>query len=127
MISLKHKLFARTRLRLLGFAPGTSLNYSDKQHSICLAVERQLPGIPHQLCQYHYLKDLAKPVCEADRQFRKELKKQVRKIRPIEVAVQQSGDNWEAQIAHLSRDSNFCCSSSTRFMELFGSTETRNF
>lgn len=72
---------------------------SDKQHSICLAVERQLPGIPHQLCQYHYLKDLAKPVCEADRQFRKELKKQVRKIRPIEVAVQQSGDNWEAQIA----------------------------
>ncbi len=40
---------------------------SDKQHSICLAIERQLPGIAHQLCQYHYLKDLAKPVCEQDR------------------------------------------------------------
>ena len=25
---------------------------SDKQHSICLAIKRQLPGIPHQLCQY---------------------------------------------------------------------------
>ncbi len=40
---------------------------SDQQHSICLAIKRQLPGIPHQLCQYHYLKDLAQPACERDR------------------------------------------------------------
>ena len=71
---------------------------SDKQHSICLAVERQLPGIPHQLCHYHYLKDLAKPVCEADRQLKKELKKRVRQIRPVEVAAQKSNNNPEAQI-----------------------------
>ena len=71
---------------------------SDKQHSICLAVERQLPGIPHQLCHYHYLKDLAKPVCEADRQLKKELKKQVRKIRSLEIVAQQSNSSPEAAI-----------------------------
>ena len=62
---------------------------SDKQESICQAVERQLPGVSHQLCHYHYLKDLAKPVCEADRQLKKELKKKVRQIRPLERAAEQ--------------------------------------
>ena len=71
---------------------------SDKQHSICLAIKRQLPEIPHQLCQYHYLKDLAQPACEQDRQLKKELKKKIRQIRPIEVAAQQSDKTPEAQI-----------------------------
>ena len=71
---------------------------SDKQHSICLAIKRQLPEIPHQLCQYHYLKDLAQPACEQDRQFKKELKKKIRQIRPIEVAAEQSDQTPEAQI-----------------------------
>ncbi len=71
---------------------------SDKQHSICLAIKRQLPEIPHQLCQYHYLKDLAEPACEQDRQLKKELKKKIRQIRPIEVAAQKSDQTSEAQI-----------------------------
>jgi hypothetical protein len=29
---------------------------SDKQESLCLAVEKELPGVPHQLCHYHYLR-----------------------------------------------------------------------
>jgi hypothetical protein len=57
---------------------------SDKQESICLAIERQLPGVPHQLCHYHYLKDLAQPVCEADRNFNKQLKQQIRQLRSVE-------------------------------------------
>jgi hypothetical protein len=65
---------------------------SDKQESICLAVKRQLPGIPHQLCHYHYLKDLAQPVSEADRNFNKQLKHQVRRLKPIErLAAAQDG------------------------------------
>lgn len=32
---------------------------SDKQESLCLAVEKELPGVPHQLCHYHYLRDVA--------------------------------------------------------------------
>ena len=48
---------------------------SDKQESICLAVQHKLPIVPHQICHYHYLKDVAQPVCEADRHVKKALKK----------------------------------------------------
>jgi hypothetical protein len=57
---------------------------SDGQHSIRRAVARTLPGIPHQLCQFHYLREAARPIFEADRHAKKELKKRVRGVRPIE-------------------------------------------
>ena len=57
---------------------------SDGQHPICRAVAGVLPGVPHQLCQFHYLREAAKEVYEADRHAKKELKKRVRGVRPIE-------------------------------------------
>jgi hypothetical protein len=57
---------------------------SDGQLSIRKAVTSVLPGVPHQLCQFHYLREAAKPIYEADRHAKKELKKQVRGVRPIE-------------------------------------------
>jgi hypothetical protein len=41
---------------------------SDGRHSIRNAVATALPTVPHQLCQFHYLREAAKPVYEADRQ-----------------------------------------------------------
>lgn len=61
---------------------------SDKQESIRLAVSRRLAGVPHQLCHYHYLRDLTQPVCEADRHVKKEIKKKVRGIRQIERQIE---------------------------------------
>jgi hypothetical protein len=57
---------------------------SDGQHAIRKAVGSALPGVPHQLCQFHYLREAAKEVYEADRHAKKELKKRVRGVRPIE-------------------------------------------
>jgi hypothetical protein len=57
---------------------------SDGQTSIRNAVATALPGVPHQLCQFHYLREAARPIYEADRHAKKELKKRVRGIRPIE-------------------------------------------
>lgn len=66
---------------------------SDKQSSVCVAVEKELPGVSHQLCQFHYLRDMAKPVCEADRKLKKQLKQKVRGIREVERKVaHESGD-----------------------------------
>ncbi len=65
---------------------------SDGQRSIRNAVASALPGIPHQLCQFHYLREAAKPVYEADRHAKKELKKQVRGVRPIERALEARDD-----------------------------------
>jgi len=57
---------------------------SDGQHPIRRAVAGVLPGVPHKLCQFHYLREAAKEVYEADRNAKKELKKRVRGVRPIE-------------------------------------------
>src|SRR5581483_6426463 len=65
---------------------------SDGQQAIRNAVQTALPGVPHQLCQFHYLRQAAKPVVEADRHARKELKKQVRGVRPIERALEGRTD-----------------------------------
>jgi hypothetical protein len=70
---------------------------SDGQHSIRNAVATAFPGIPYQLCHFHYLREAAKPVYEADRHAKKELKKQVRGIRPIEREVEQQ-ENEDATI-----------------------------
>lgn len=65
---------------------------SDGQHSIRKAVQTELPGVPHQLCHFHYLREAAKPVYEADRHAKKELKKHLRGVRPIECSVEHRKD-----------------------------------
>lgn len=69
---------------------------SDGQHSVRRAVQMALPEVPHQLCHFHYLREAALPIFEADRHVKKELKKQVRGIRPIERAV-EGRDDLEAE------------------------------
>jgi len=65
---------------------------SDGQHSVRRAARLALPGVPHQLCQFHYLREAALPVFEADRHAKKELKKRIRGVRPIERAVEDRDD-----------------------------------
>jgi hypothetical protein len=65
---------------------------SDGQPSIRNAVSAALPGVAHQLCQFHYLREAAKEVYEADRHAKKELKKRVRGVRPIERGLEGRQD-----------------------------------
>ena len=62
---------------------------SDGQHSIPNAVAAALPGVPHGLCHFHYLREATKPLFEADRHAKKELKKLVRGVRPLEREIAQ--------------------------------------
>jgi hypothetical protein len=75
---------------------------SDGQISIRHAVARALPGVPHQLCQFHYLREAAKPLFEADRHAKKELKKRVRGVRPIERSLEGQSD------AHAEAARSYC-------------------
>ena len=70
---------------------------SDGQTSIRRAVERALPGVPHQLCQFHFLREAALPVFEADRHAKVQLKAQVRGVRPIERKL-EGRDDAEAEM-----------------------------
>jgi hypothetical protein len=72
---------------------------SDGQRLIRIAVAKALPGVPHQLCHFHYLREAAHPIFEADRHAKKELKKRIRGIRPIERAVGGRQDA-EADLVH---------------------------
>jgi hypothetical protein len=65
---------------------------SDGQHSIRKAVTKALPGVPYQLCQFHYLREAAKPIYEADRHAKVGLKKKVRGVRKIERRVEGRAD-----------------------------------
>jgi len=65
---------------------------SDGQHAVRQAVATLLPGVPHQLCQFHYLREAGRPIWEADRHAQKELRKRVRGIRAIEHQVEERTD-----------------------------------
>ena len=65
---------------------------SDAQRPIRLAVQQVLPDVPHQLCQFHYLKEAAKPIVEADRHAKTQLKKYTRGVREIERSVVMHDD-----------------------------------
>ena len=57
---------------------------SDAQESIRLAVAEVFPEVPHQLCQYHALREAAEPLWEADRHLLVEMKKELRGLRDVE-------------------------------------------
>jgi hypothetical protein len=75
-----------------GLGVTVSAAVSDGQHSIRNAIAAALPGVPHQLCHFHYLREAALPLYEADRHAKKELKKRVRGVRQIERKVEKRTD-----------------------------------
>jgi transposase len=60
---------------------------SDAQESLRLAVAAVFPEVPHQLCQYHALREAAEPLWEADRHLLVEVKKELRGVREVEERV----------------------------------------
>jgi hypothetical protein len=70
---------------------------SDGQHSIRKAVQQVFPQVPHQLCHFHYLREAARPIYEADRHAKKALKKYIRGVRPLERQMEGRTDA-EAEI-----------------------------
>jgi hypothetical protein len=64
---------------------------SDHQSSIRLGVKKALPGVPHQFCHFHYLKNAFKPVSELDRRLKVGLKHKVRGVRRVEEEAKRLG------------------------------------
>lgn len=68
--------------------PQVAALISDGQTTIRTAIAEVFPNAAHQLCQFHFLREAARPIHEADRHAKKELKKQVRGVREIERAAE---------------------------------------
>lgn len=65
---------------------------SDGQESIRNAVATVFPTVPHQVCQFHYLREAARPISEADRHAKVRLKKELRGVRLLERSVEEQDD-----------------------------------
>jgi hypothetical protein len=62
---------------------------SDKQEAFVKAIAAEFPDVPHRYCDNHFLRDLARPVLEADSHAKVQMRKKVRGLRRIEQAVLQ--------------------------------------
>jgi hypothetical protein len=62
---------------------------SDKQEAFVTGIAAEFPDVPHRYCDNHFLRDVAKPVLEADSHAKVQMRKKVRGLRKIEQAVLQ--------------------------------------
>ena len=67
---------------------------SDKQDAFVTGIAAEFPDVPHRYCDNHFLRDVAKPVLEADSHAKVQMRSKVRGLRKIEQAVlkQQSAE-----------------------------------
>jgi hypothetical protein len=76
---------AKDWAEMLGKSVGLWL--SDRQDAFVTGVAAEFPGVPHRYCQNHFLRDVAKPVLEADSHAKVRMRRKVRGLRKIEQAV----------------------------------------
>ena len=60
---------------------------SDKQDAFVQGIAAEFPGVPHRYCDNHFVRDVAKPVLEADSHTKVQMRRKVRGLRKIEQAV----------------------------------------
>jgi hypothetical protein len=68
---------------------------SDKQDAFVKGIAIEFPNVPHRYCANHFLRDVAKPVLEADSHAKVQMRKKVRGLRAIEKEVLE--DRRQAQ------------------------------
>jgi hypothetical protein len=79
---------------MLGQSVGLWL--SDRQDAFVTGIAAEFPGVPHRYCQNHFLRDVAKPVLEADSHTKVRMRRKVRGLRKIEQAVLKQRPGAEA-------------------------------
>jgi hypothetical protein len=76
---------AKAWAALLGKPVGLWL--SDRQDAFVTGIAAEFAGVLHRYCVNHFLRDVAKPVLEADSHSKVQMRKKVRGLRKIEQAV----------------------------------------
>ncbi len=98
---------AKTWATSLGKTVG--LWVSDKQDAFVTGIAAEFPGVPHRYCDNHFLRDVAKPVLEADSHAKVQMRRKVRGLRKVEQAIieyqhqaaeaRPAGDDPQAPVA----------------------------
>jgi hypothetical protein len=64
-----------------------ALGISDRQDAFVTGIAAEFPDVPHRSCANHFLRDVAKPILEADSHTKVQMRQKVRGLRKIEQAV----------------------------------------
>ncbi len=81
------RLIALAKRWAKALGKSVALWISDKQDAFVSGIKAEFPGVPHRYCGNHFLRDLAKPVLEADSHAKVQMRKKVRGLRGIERSV----------------------------------------
>jgi hypothetical protein len=81
------RLIATAKTWVQSLGKTVKLWISDKQEAFVKGIAAEFPGVPHRHCGNHFLRDLAKPVLEADSHAKVQMRKKVRGLRAIEKTV----------------------------------------
>jgi hypothetical protein len=81
------RLIAQAKAWASSLNKRVALWISDKQDAFVTGIAAEFPGVPHRYCDNHFLRDLAKPVSEADSHAKVQMRRKVRALRRIEQTV----------------------------------------
>jgi len=81
------RLIAQAKAWATSLNKTVSLWISDKQDAFVKGIAAEFPDVPHRYCENHFLRDLAKPVLDADSHAKVQMRRKVRGLRKIEQAV----------------------------------------
>ena len=81
------RLIAKSKEWVESLGKPVALWLSDNQDAFLTGIAAEFPDVPHRYCDNHFLRDLAKPVLEADSHAKVQMRKKVRGLRKIEQAV----------------------------------------
>jgi len=81
------RLIAQAKQWAESLGKTVALWISDRQDAFVTGVAAEFPGVPHRYCDNHFLRDVARPVLEADSHTKVQMRKKVRGLRKIEQAV----------------------------------------
>ena len=71
---------------------------SDKQDAFLTGIAAEFAGVPHRYCSNHFVRDLAKPILEADSNAKVKMRSKVRGLRSIEREVLQQQSQAPAPV-----------------------------
>src|SRR5881398_361743 len=82
-----HRLIIKAREWAESLGKTVVLWLSDRQDAFVTGIAAEFPEVPHRYCANHFLRDLAKPVLDADSHAKVQMRRKVRGLRTIEQAV----------------------------------------
>jgi hypothetical protein len=81
------RLIAKAKQWAADLGRPVALWITDRQDAFVTSIAAEFPDVPHRYCDNHFLRDVAKPMREADSHAKVQMRRKVRGLRSVEQAV----------------------------------------